>query len=121
MKKVMVLLTLCIMVLISSPSFAMGPLNVSGTVAAWDASPTTGVDGYYIYWRAQGATTWNNTQRSSKLPGTARTFDLLTFGLANGSYEICGTATKLAGESGPSNIVPFVLEIPVSPGNLRVP
>lgn len=168
---------------------AMGPLNVTGTTAAWDASVTVGVDGYYIYWRPQvtassatslaiglgsktfvtqaglpfvagswimaysGANSmggqvtsysgtslvvnitgftgsgtfsnwsiawdWLDGRRSVKMPGTARTYDLTTLGLANGSYEICATATKGAGESGPSNIVPFVVEIPAAPLNLR--
>jgi len=121
MKKALLLAMVMLAVVISSPSYAMGPLTLDAHTAAWDASSSPGVDGYYIYYRLVGTAGWSDTRRSAKIPITAPLqYDLITTLItANGSYEICATAVKGGAESGPSNIVPFVLDIPVSPVNLR--
>jgi hypothetical protein len=108
-----------------SPVQAMGPLMVAAHTAAWDRSADAKVTGYYLYYRAQGVTAWSNGQRSAVVPqpaaGVSPTLDILTLVTANGNYELAVTARNAAGdESGPSNIVPFVVEIPAAQTNLKV-
>lgn len=125
MKKIVILgaawIILSFLFLLVVSSYSMGPLTLDAHTAVWDASPTPGVDGYYIYYRLVGTPGWSDAKRSAKLPvSTPLSYDLLTSLITmNGSYEICATATKGGSESAPSNIVPFVLDIPVSPSNLR--
>jgi hypothetical protein len=107
------------------PALAMGPVMIGPHTAAWDRSTQTTVTGYYLYYRASGATTWSDTNRSPVIPqtsvGVTPTYDILTLTSANGSYELAVTARNAAGdESGPSNTVPFVLAIPAVPSNARV-
>jgi hypothetical protein len=102
----------------------MGPLMVTAHTAAWDRSSEAIVTGYYLYYRPAGATTWSNTNRTPVIPqttaGVTPTYDILTLVSANGSYELTVTARNAAGdESGPSNIVPFVVSIPAAQSNLR--
>mgnify|MGYP001428685610 CR=1 FL=1 len=49
-----------------------------------------------------------------------RTYSITGFNLPNGSYEFAVTAYSATGESGASNIVPFVQGIPASPTNVRI-
>ena len=122
MKKILLFLVmLATMICVTPPSYSMGPLTLDAHTAVWDASGTPGVDGYYIYYRLVGTPGWSDARRSAKIPVTVPLqYDLITSLItANGSYEICATAVKGGAESGPSNIVPFVLDIPVSPVNLR--
>ena len=105
-------------------AFALGPKMVDPHTAAWDPNSETDLAGYYVYYRAvtTPVTPWSDTRRSASVaPSTTPRYDLLQLIGQNGQYEIMVTAFDNAGnESGPSNIVPFVLDLPGSPKNTRV-
>jgi hypothetical protein len=108
----------------AKPAHAMGPLSVTLHTLAWDREADPLVTGYYVYWRTTGTTPWLNTQRSVAVlqpaVGTIPTFDLSTFNLPNGNYDICATAIDAAGdESGPSAVLPFTVYLPAFPMSLR--
>jgi hypothetical protein len=120
-----VLMFVVMMFVFVGSAFAMGPVMIGPHTAAWDRSTEAAVTGYYLYYRAAGATTWSNTNRSAVIPqpavGVTPTYDILTLTSANGSYELAVTARNAAGdESGPSNVIPFVVAIPAVPSNARV-
>jgi hypothetical protein len=100
---------------------AVGPLMIDKHTAAWDANTETDLNGYYVYWRAP-AGTWDNARRSARVPvSLTPTYDLLQLNLPNGNYEIAVSALDNAGnESGMSNIVPFVVDLPAAPKNNRL-
>jgi hypothetical protein len=128
MKKLLFIFSLLVLLIavVVPLSHAMGPIIVSAHNVTWDKVVQPQVTGYYVYWRVQGATTWSDTNRSPVLPqpsgATMPKYDLLQWITANGTYEICATSRTAAGdESGPSNVVPFVLFIPPSPLNCAIP
>lgn len=121
-------LSLLVLVLIlPNMTPAMGPLMVTPHGLTWDREADgTGyiISGYYIYYRIAGVSTWSNTQRSALISqpaiGVTPAFDTLTLSLPNGNYEFVATAIDTKGnESGPSNMVPLTLAIPVSPTNFK--
>lgn len=130
MKKYLIsIIVSCILIIIiigvSIPSHAMGPIMISAHTATWDRLNDANVTGYYIYYRAQGINTWSSVNRSvivaQPTSGVIPTYNLLNLITTNGNYEICATALDAAGdESGPSNIVPFVEYVPASPANIKV-
>jgi len=113
------------LILLSALSaFALGPRMVDPHTAAWDPNTETDLAGYYIYYRAvtNPVTPWSDTRRSASVaPSATPRYDLLQLITQNGQYEIMATAFDNAGnESGPSNIVPFVVDLPGAPKNSRV-
>lgn len=109
-------------VLLSAVSaFAVGPTMVDPHTAAWDPNSEADLAGYYVYYRPVGGA-WDNARRSAAVaPSPTPRYNLLTIVTANGNYEIMVTAFDTAGnESGPSNIVPFVVDLPGAPRNHRL-
>ncbi len=106
--------------LLASSAFAVGPYMKDPHTAAWDPNPESDLSGYYLYWRPTGGT-WDNARRAQVAISPAPTFNLLTVINVNGNYEIAVSAFNAAGnESGMSNIVPFVVNLPSAPTNTRV-
>lgn len=124
MKTILVILCFLAVLCLPVSSYAMGPLMVDAHFAVWNPNSETDLAGYYVYWRVQATPVnpWVNTQRSAAIaPSPTPRYDLLTLNLANGKYELCATAFDTAGnESGPSNIVPFVVDLPGAPASFRV-
>lgn len=124
--KILSLFLLVVMwaMLLVGSAFAVGPLMVQAHTAAWDPNSETDLGGYYVYYRpvTSPVTAWDNSRRSTVVPvSTTPTYNLLTIITINGSYEVMVTATDTAGnESGPSNIVPFVVDLPSAPKNNRI-
>ena len=119
----MVVLALVLVFLSALSAFAVGPAMVDPHTAAWDPNTETDLAGYYVYFRpvTTPATAWDNTRRSAAVPVSATPrYNLLQLVTFNGSYEIMVTAFDQVGnESGPSNIVPFVVDLPSAPKNSR--
>jgi len=105
-------------------AFALGPRMVDPHTAAWDPNTETDLAGYYVYYRpvTNPVTPWSDSRRSASVPPSATPrYDLLQLIGQNGQYEIMVTAFDNAGnESGPSNIVPFVVDLPGAPKNTRL-
>ena len=105
-------------------AFAVGPLMVDAHTAAWDPNTETDLAGYYVYYRpvTTPETPWDNSRRSAAVAvSPTPRYDLLQLNMTNGRYEIMVTAFDTPGnESGPSNIVPFVVDIPGAPKNNRI-
>jgi hypothetical protein len=115
-----VLMVLSVFLFAGSAS-AIGPKVVDAHRLTCDASPQTGIVTSNIYYRTQGVSTWPDNPQGTVAGdlGKATPFDLLSIITVNGNYEICATYSDSSGnESGPSNIVPFVLNILQSPQNL---
>ena len=113
MKKIIVLGMLAFLLSVVT-ACAMGPIYVGLKTAAWD--PVSGATGYYLYWRAPGVTTWDNTRR---IVTTATLVDMVAGGVPMGSWEICATAYDAVSESGPSNVVAWSYAILGNPLNLK--
>jgi predicted phage tail protein len=121
MKKVLLLMVMVLLFLgLVSPVLAVGPYMKDPHTAAWDANTESDLAGYNLYWRVTG-TAWDDARRVAVAKSASPTFNLLNVITANGNYEIMVTAIDSAGnESGPSNIVPFVVDLPGAPRNNRV-
>jgi hypothetical protein len=117
-------LAIGLILLSALPAFALGPKMVDPHTAAWDPNTETDLAGYYVYYRpvTNPVTAWSDTRRSASVaPSPTPRYDLLQLIGQNGQYEIMVTAFDNAGnESGPSNIVPFVVDLPGAPKNTRV-
>lgn len=123
MKKILIGFGLVLLVVTLLPirGFAIGPWMAGPHTAAWDPNTEADLAGYYVYYRPVGGT-WDNARRSGLVAkSTTPRYDLLQLITANGNYEIMVTATNAGGdESGPSNIVPFVLNLPAAAKNARI-
>ena len=120
----MAVLAVGLILLSAFPAFALGPRMVDPHTAAWDPNTETDLAGYYVYYRpvTNPVTAWSDSRRSASVaPSATPRYDLLQLIGQNGQYEIMVTAFDNAGnESGPSNIVPFVVDLPGAPKNTRV-
>jgi len=99
MKKLFVLTAILLSLAIPLVACAMGPIYTGAKTASWGAVP--GASGYYVYYRAPGATVWNNSQR---LQTNSTSVDLVAGGIPAGSWELCGTVFDGVSESGPSTV-----------------
>jgi hypothetical protein len=123
--KAIVLLVAALVLALALPCSAMGPLMIDAHRVACDRNTEADMSGYYVYWRVVGATAWDNAHRSPLIPQVpvgqlGCPYDLMLFNLPNGNYEISATAIDVPGnESGPSNVVPFQVDLPASPSTLR--
>lgn len=122
MKKLFIISLL--LLALAAPAAAVGPYMKDAHTAAWDPNSEADLAGYYVYYRlvTTPVTPWDNSRRSALVPPSPTpTYNLLQIILSNGNYEIMVTATDTAqNESGPSNIVPFVVDLPGAPRNNRV-
>lgn len=127
MKKIVIIISLLLVLLMASSCYGMGPLMVDAHKTVCDRNTEADTSGYYIYWRvtATPPNAWDNAKRSPLIPQPpvgqlGCQYDLLNFNLPNGNYEIVATAIDVSGnESGPSNIVPFLVDIPNTPSGLK--
>ena len=86
----------------------------------WDANPSTEmVEGYRVYVESTGP----NALLANQVVGLATRIPLVVFDLPQGRYRAWVTAYNPLGESGPSNVVPFVLvrSVPGDPGGVSAP
>lgn len=124
MKRILIVVLSLIVVGLASTALAVGPYMKDAHTAAWDPNSEADLKGYYVYYRlvTTPVTAWDNTRRSALVtPSPTPTYNLLQIINQNGNYEIMVTATDTAdNESGPSNIVPFVVDLPGAPRNNRV-
>jgi len=121
MKHIFLILSLVFILFVPLSVYAVGPIMIDKHIAVWDANTESDLNGYYVYWRAPTGT-WDNARRSAKVPvGPIPTYDLLQLNLPNGNYEVAVSAIDNAGnESGMSNIVPFPVDLPVAPKNVKL-
>lgn len=127
MKKALVILCFLAVLCLPVSAHAVGPLMVQAHTATWNRNVETDLAGYYVYYRpvTSPVTAWDNSRRSASVPQPAGTtlpvYNLLTIITVNGNYEIMVTAYDTAGnESGPSNIVPFAVDLPSAPVNAHI-
>jgi len=124
MKKIMLAIGIMLsLAMLFSHAYAVGPYVAELHKVAWDANTETDLAGYYVYYRpvTTPSTAWDNSRRSGTVVvSPTPKYDLLQLITINGSYEVMVTAFDTsANESGPSNIVPFVLDLPAAPKNAR--
>jgi hypothetical protein len=111
-------LLLFLMLCLSVPARALGPKVVDAHMLTCDATTET-VSGMYVYWRPAGGA-FSDAKRMQTGDISKTPLDILTFITANGSYEIAASYYTTSGnESSLSNIVPFVLALPMAPVNAR--
>lgn len=115
MKLMIKIIILSLVLLTPVMGACMGPIFTGPRVASWNAVP--GATSYYVYWRAPGAANWPDAQRAAT---NLTSLDLVTAGVPQGTWEICGTAVDGVSESGPSNIVTWQYTIIGSPGGLEI-
>ena len=125
MKKIFLALMVSILFLASSMAWGAGvvlPRIIAPHTLAWDDPnlPAVGVTGYRVYYRivATPVNPWDD-MRMGTVTAPTKTLDLGTLLTTNGDYECAVSAVNVSGESGLSNIVPFVLSIPQNPTNAR--
>ena len=98
------------------------PRIIAPHTLAWDDPnlPAANVTSYRVYYPtvAIPANPWDDT-RVATVTAPTKTLDLSGVITANGNYECSVSALNANGESGLSNVVPFLLNIPVNPTNTR--
>jgi hypothetical protein len=114
--KLMVKIVILLFVLLTPVMGAcMGPIFTGPKTASWTAVP--GASGYYVYYRAPGATGWPDSQR---IQTNATSVDLVATGVPQGTWEVCATTFDSLSESGPSDMVTWSYAIKGSPGSFRI-
>ncbi len=118
------LATICFLAMVGMADAALVvlPRIIAPHTLAWDDPnlPSANVTSYRVYYRvvATPANPGDDTKMATVTAPT-KTLDLSGVIVANGNYECAVSALNANGESGLSNIVPFVLDIPASPTNNR--
>ncbi len=118
-------LVLALVLAMAVPAFGASvvlPRIIAPHTLAWDDPnlPAANVTSYRVYYRtvATPANPWDDTKMATVAAPT-KTLDLSGVITANGNYECAVSALNASAESGLSNTVNFLLDIPTNPSNLR--
>lgn len=99
--------------LIALPVFAVGP-KIKYHILTWTPSPSAGVTGYWVYWRAPSSH-YSDANRLG-VSTNSNTLDLMPLGFTNGIYVFAMSSTNAAGnESALSNEAIWNSELPTKP------